>query len=690
MENFDIDLLSFTHMIRLYKEKYGMLDVKKLCYLLPGVLIENAELVMLENDEGIKKLSELCRNLNKDEVLCVYPAPEENENAPQIDIGNSQIGDKNVPDGCIGSSQIGDATEDINDDALLGEIMDNIIHEYLNLGDTQPANEEETEHIDAELVGEFEDYSSNSECGSDIDLKILEQSRRRVKYDIDDNNPHFLLGMTFKDAEDARLAIRRYSVQKCTPLRIRPNDSRRLRAKCKAEGCPFHLYISKESITGCMMVRRIDDGHNCLKDGNNNLASYKFLATEFKTKLYENPKMSVKQMIQEAQNYMKLYVSKSKGKRAKRFVLNELDGSFKAEFAGIATYVDSITEKDPNTSAELELCEESAKARRKPIVTMLDAIRLKAMNRLATNKVLVEAWPSEWSHTCLQLYQQALDKAFDCNIVFNGAHGYEIEDREGRQKVFLDKLICSCRSWELTGIPCAHAICAFKHAKRDPMQFISLWYHKRAYMAAYEVPILPMEGKLIQSSDKSTQVEPPHAIKLTGRPRSKRIKGANETRKGNTRGKMSKKGLAIKCSICKIGGHNKVKCPSKNSQNLSGLGSQTTNAKSLRKNKRTSGLGIFIDENTGTTILNPGFSSERLVSQNYPLASQTLSSNPDVNVRFSIPRPIAFAGEGTSSIATENLPFKPPGLKWKGKRVISTKQLQNERDKKKAKKGDKN
>lgn len=58
-------------------------------------------------------------------------------------------------------------------------------------------------------------------------------------------------------------------------------------------------------------------------------------------------------------------------------------------------------------------------------------------------------------------------------------------------------------------------------------------------------------------------------------------------------------------------------------------------------------------------------------------------------LRSSVSRSITFAGEGTSSIAPGSLPFKPPGLKWKGKRSITTNQLQNERDKKRAKKGDK-
>lgn len=68
----------------------------------------------------------------------------------------------------------------------------------------------------------------------------------------------------------------------------------------------------------------------------------------------------MKEIIKEAEKDMKLYVPVSKGKRAKRLVLNELDGSFKAEFGGIAAYESAIQEKDPGTTAELEIDEESS------------------------------------------------------------------------------------------------------------------------------------------------------------------------------------------------------------------------------------------------------------------------------------------------------------------------------------------
>lgn len=50
-------------------------------------------------------------------------------------------------------------------------------------------------------------------------------------------------------------------------------------------------------------------------------------------------------------------------------------------------------------------------ARHKPIVSMLDEIRINALKRLATNKELVEKWTSQWSPSCMQIYQDNMEAA---------------------------------------------------------------------------------------------------------------------------------------------------------------------------------------------------------------------------------------------------------------------------------------
>ncbi|KAH6830657.1 hypothetical protein C2S53_010136 [Perilla frutescens var. hirtella] len=98
--------------------------------------------------------------------------------------------------------------------------------------------------------------------------------------------------------------------------------------------------------------------------------------------------------------------------------------------------------------------------------------------------------------------------------------------------------------------------------------------------------------------------------------------------------------------------------------------------------------------------------SETTITQRDHVACQNLSSNSDPSIRYPIPsektlreeqrasvfsrsngsRRIAFAGDGTQVIVPVNLPFKPPAPRWNGHHCITTRQLQNQRDTKMAKK----
>ena len=75
---------------------------------------------------------------------------------------------------------------------------------------------------------------------------------------MDDNNPHFVLGMTFIDSNEVRDAIARYSIAQGHDLKLKPNERWRIRAKCKQANCPFVMLISKDGNKGGMSVKHFN------------------------------------------------------------------------------------------------------------------------------------------------------------------------------------------------------------------------------------------------------------------------------------------------------------------------------------------------------------------------------------------------------------------------------------------------
>ena len=144
------------------------------------------------------------------------------------------------------------------------------------------------------------------------------QSRKKVRYDVDDDNPHFLIGMTFSNAKEVREALTKYAVAKGKDLRLKPNEPTRIRATCKAKGCPFVILISNDGKDGGMCVKTLNPEHTCYRTFKNSRATADFLANHFKDKIYRNPKTTVKDLVNGAKAQMRLNLSASIMKRAKK------------------------------------------------------------------------------------------------------------------------------------------------------------------------------------------------------------------------------------------------------------------------------------------------------------------------------------------------------------------------------------
>lgn len=116
---------------------------------------------------------------------------------------------------------------------------------------------------------------------------------------------------------------------------------------------------------------------------------------------------------------------------------------------------------------------------------------------------------------------------------------------------------CSCRQWDLTGIPCIHGCQAILSINAQPENFIDEYFKKTTYLIAYSNLMCPMKGSKEWPISTQTKLLPPKARRMLGRPKKHRRREDDEIRAGC---KMSKKGIAMTCSRCLQIGHNKITC----------------------------------------------------------------------------------------------------------------------------------
>ncbi|GJW58169.1 hypothetical protein Tco_0104900 [Tanacetum coccineum] len=133
-------------------------------------------------------------------------------------------------------------------------------------------------------------------------------------------------------------------------------------------------------------------------------------------------------------------------------------------------------------------------ARGKPIITMLEDIRVYVMQR-------------NWA-----ISKQASD--LDDNI-----------RPSIRKKLnILKKQQKSCQLWDIFGIPCVHAVASYMHLHMDPDLGVNSWNSQSKWFYAYQFSIKPVSGSKMWKSTSNTPPLPPLLPKMPGRPRKKRIK----------------------------------------------------------------------------------------------------------------------------------------------------------------------
>ncbi|XP_010480803.1 PREDICTED: uncharacterized protein LOC104759590 [Camelina sativa] len=134
-------------------------------------------------------------------------------------------------------------------------------------------------------------------------------------------------------------------------------------------------------------------------------------------------------------------------------------------------------------------------ARKLPVLNMLEEFRRIAMKRNSKLAAKTQKCKLRFPPKVMLILEANRRSAKFCSVLKSGEHKYEVLEGSGSFCVNLLHRECACNQWNLTGIPCPHAIYVITEHNCDPEDYIDRRLQTTVWQATYKDNIDPVNGE---------------------------------------------------------------------------------------------------------------------------------------------------------------------------------------------------
>ncbi|WCJ40121.1 hypothetical protein M5689_021052 [Euphorbia peplus] len=353
---YDIDLLSHKDIKDRYKDVLGCKDIKHLYYLEMGKSFAKG-LMLLEGDKGIRLIMAHVIEGKGDEIH-IYPF-EVNDLPFSEDMSSTKTSRYvHLNLGCrTGENADAEEYESIEIPVGARENWHSVEITEANEGQNISEGPEDSDESDDNEEGDVHVDTEEYESDYYEVMETLKANEEVIKRQMLNTKLTFELGQTFANAKAFRLIVAKYAIQEGCPLNLIKSDKARVRYHCEPS-CPFKLYAVKEGERDGLVLRTFIPSHNCTRQYNNPRVSALVLAEYFKEKIRGKPKYSIRDMKDHAKETLELNVTLSMCKRAKKLIIEGLDGGYKEEYSCLEAYVNELSISNPGSTFDLQFSKE--------------------------------------------------------------------------------------------------------------------------------------------------------------------------------------------------------------------------------------------------------------------------------------------------------------------------------------------
>ncbi|XP_024178386.1 uncharacterized protein LOC112184360 [Rosa chinensis] len=133
-------------------------------------------------------------------------------------------------------------------------------------------------------------------------------------------------------------------------------------------------------------------------------------------------------------------------------------------------------------------------ARKKPILSCLEDIRATTMLRLANRRQSGPNWRCNVGPRIEKQLRKNAELSHEYRVISSSNNIFEIQGRGvacasgvvAAHSVSLDAKTCTCKGWDISGVPCGHAVATIHYKGMRPDDFVREYFTKDTYMKPYE------------------------------------------------------------------------------------------------------------------------------------------------------------------------------------------------------------
>lgn len=174
------------------------------------------------------------------------------------------------------------------------------------------------------------------------------------------------------------------------------------------------------------------------------------------------------------------------------------------------------------------------------VVQMVDMVRCKMMETIFTRRESSNPWSEILTPSTNRKLRDEIEKSHRLEVACSTESVFEVRD-DTVYVVNIENWECLCRRWQVTGLPCRHALAVFEQMHSCVYDYCSKYFRTDCYRLSYLLPINPM----------------PQCADIC--PRTRRGRGRPKSKPANPLAMMRIK-RGVQCSRCLTYGHNKKTC----------------------------------------------------------------------------------------------------------------------------------